>query len=60
MTGQAEQRGKLHRGIEKLLAPYALQHLCVDPRHAVIGRDELCRCSNGGRLLPEACFTGAR
>lgn len=48
------------RGIEKLLAPYALQHLCVDPRHAVIGRDELCRCSNGGRLLPEACFTGAR
>ena len=48
------------RGIEKLLTPYALKHLCVDPRHAVIGRDELCRCSNGGRLLPEACFPGIR
>jgi formylmethanofuran dehydrogenase subunit A len=45
------------RGIEKLLEPYALQHLCVHPRNAMIGRDELCRCSNGGRLLPEACFT---
>jgi formylmethanofuran dehydrogenase subunit A len=26
-------------------------------RHpGVIGTDELCNCSNGGRLLPAACF----
>jgi formylmethanofuran dehydrogenase subunit A len=25
--------------------------------HIVIGHDELCRCCNGGRLLPAACFT---
>ena len=23
---------------------------------SAIGRDELCRCCNGGRLLPAACF----
>ncbi len=44
------------RGIEKLLAGYADKHLAVSPRHLVIGRDELCRCGNGGRLLPAACF----
>jgi len=42
--------------IEKVLAPYAERHLSVSHRHAVIGRDELCRCGNGGRLLPAACF----
>ena len=24
--------------------------------HVAIGHDELCRCCNGGRLLPAACF----
>ena len=28
--------------------------------HVAIGRDELCTCCNGGRLLPTACFEGAR
>ncbi|WP_353094243.1 formylmethanofuran dehydrogenase subunit A [Methylibium sp.] len=45
------------RSIEKLLAPYTEKHLSVSLRHAVIGPDELCRCCNGGRLLPTACFT---
>jgi formylmethanofuran dehydrogenase subunit A len=26
--------------------------------HLAIGHDELCRCCNGGRLLPLACFDG--
>jgi formylmethanofuran dehydrogenase subunit A len=26
--------------------------------HIAIGHDELCRCGNGGRLLPAACFEG--
>lgn len=29
--------------------------LGVHERHAVIGRDELCACCNGGRLFPWAC-----
>lgn len=45
------------RGIEKVLAPYTEKHLSVSLRHAVIGHDELCRCCNGGRLLPTACHT---
>jgi formylmethanofuran dehydrogenase subunit A len=24
--------------------------------HLAIGHDELCRCGNGGRLLPLSCF----
>lgn len=44
------------RGIEKLLAKYANEHLAVAPRNLVIGHDELCRCCNGGNLLPAACF----
>jgi formylmethanofuran dehydrogenase subunit A len=48
------------RGIEKRLARYSDESLAVQFRHAMIGHDELCRCSNGGRLLPAACFaTGA-
>jgi formylmethanofuran dehydrogenase subunit A len=47
------------RGIEKLLEKYAHEHLAVAPRHMVIGHDELCRCCNGGRLLPAACFDTA-
>jgi formylmethanofuran dehydrogenase subunit A len=27
--------------------------------HIAIGHDELCRCGNGGRLLPAACFDGS-
>jgi formylmethanofuran dehydrogenase subunit A len=27
--------------------------------HIAIGHDELCRCGNGGRLLPLACFEGS-
>jgi formylmethanofuran dehydrogenase subunit A len=27
--------------------------------HIAIGHDELCRCCNGGRLLPAACFDGS-
>ena len=38
--------------IERTLAGYRQQHLALDGRHAVIGRDELCSCSNGGALLP--------
>jgi formylmethanofuran dehydrogenase subunit A len=30
--------------------------LGLHPRHAAIGRDELCRCCNGGRLLPSECL----
>jgi formylmethanofuran dehydrogenase subunit A len=48
------------RSIEKRLARYSDEFLAVQHRHAMIGHDELCRCSNGGRLLPAACFaTGA-
>ena len=47
------------RSIEKLLEKYAHEHLAVAPRHMVIGHDELCRCCNGGRLLPAACFDTA-
>jgi formylmethanofuran dehydrogenase subunit A len=38
--------------IERDLAKYADEHLSTNFRHAAIGRDELCSCSNGGRLLP--------
>ena len=34
-------------------------HLAVQLPHAAIGRDELCACCNGGRLLPVACFNDA-
>jgi len=48
------------RGIEKRIARYSDESLAVHYRHAMMGHDELCRCSNGGRLLPAACFaTGA-
>jgi formylmethanofuran dehydrogenase subunit A len=33
---------------------HAAVPLGVDARHAVIGRDELCACCNGGRLFPWA------
>jgi len=42
-------------GIEPYLRRYSMQHLALDFRNAAIGRDELCACCNGGRLLPVAC-----
>jgi len=43
--------------IEATLQRYGARHLAVNPRHAAIGRDELCRCCGGGRLLPAACLS---
>ena len=45
------------RGIEKTLRRHFAAHGSVNFDHLAIGRDELCRCGNGGRLLPVACFT---
>jgi formylmethanofuran dehydrogenase subunit A len=42
-------------GVQNLLAAHGDRPLGVHQRHAVIGRDELCACCNGGRLLPSAC-----
>lgn len=47
------------RGITRLLRNWAERHGSMHPDHAGIGRDELCACCNGGRLLPAACFTNA-
>lgn len=44
------------RSIEKTLQQYGDRHLSIAYRHAAIGHDELCRCANGGRLLPAECF----
>jgi formylmethanofuran dehydrogenase subunit A len=46
------------RGIEKRLRRHFAAHGQVNFDHVAIGRDELCRCGNGGRLLPAACFDG--
>ena len=43
-------------GIERRIAARTDRPLGLHPRHAAIGRDELCRCCNGGRLLPAECF----
>jgi formylmethanofuran dehydrogenase subunit A len=45
--------------IEKTLRRHWQAHGAIHFDHAVIGTDELCRCCNGGRLLPSACFEGA-
>jgi formylmethanofuran dehydrogenase subunit A len=47
------------RSIETTLQRHGDRHGSVNPRHAAIGRDELCRCCGGGRLLPAACFSAA-
>jgi formylmethanofuran dehydrogenase subunit A len=47
------------RSITRLLRNWAAHHGSVHPDHAAIGRDELCACCNGGRLLPAACFGSA-
>jgi len=46
------------RGIEKRLRKHFAAHGQVNFDHVAIGRDELCSCCNGGRLLPTACFEG--
>lgn len=38
--------------IKASLARYGDQHLALAHRHAAIGHDELCSCTNGGALLP--------
>ena len=42
--------------IEKTLRRHWQAHGSVDFDRIAIGRDELCTCCNGGRLLPTACF----
>ncbi len=44
------------RSIEKTLRKHLAAHGSVNFDHIAIGHDELCRCCNGGRLLPTACF----
>jgi formylmethanofuran dehydrogenase subunit A len=44
------------RAIEKTLRRHWSQHGSIGFDTVPIGRDELCRCCNGGRLLPAACF----
>ena len=44
--------------IEKTLRRHWAAHGAIDFDHVAIGRDELCSCCNGGRLLPAACLTG--
>jgi formylmethanofuran dehydrogenase subunit A len=45
--------------IEKVLRRHATQRGTLNFDHVAIGRDELCACCNGGRLLPAACFEAA-
>lgn len=42
--------------IETTLRRHWRDHGSVLFDHVAIGRDELCQCNNGGRLLPTACF----
>ena len=42
--------------IEKTLRRHWHAHGAIHFDHAAISTDELCRCCNGGRLLPSACF----
>jgi len=44
------------RGIEKTLRAHLATQGSVHFDNIAIGHDELCRCCNGGRLLPAACF----
>jgi formylmethanofuran dehydrogenase subunit A len=46
------------RGIEQRLRRHLAAQGSVNFDHIAIGHDELCRCCNGGRLLPAACFEG--
>ncbi|MES1163036.1 MAG: amidohydrolase family protein, partial [Rhizobacter sp.] len=42
--------------IERTLRRHWDTHGAIAFDHVAIGHDELCRCGNGGRLLPTACF----
>ena len=44
--------------IEKTLRRHLEDKGAIRFDHVAIGRDELCRCCNNGRLLPAACFEG--
>jgi formylmethanofuran dehydrogenase subunit A len=44
--------------IEKTLRRHWAAHGSTAFDQFAIGHDELCRCGNGGRLLPAACFGG--
>ena len=44
------------RSIEKWLRKQVDQRGSLNFDHIAIGHDELCRCCNGGRLLPAECF----
>lgn len=46
------------RGIHKRLKRHFSDKGLVNFDHVAISHDELCRCCNGGRLLPAACFQG--
>jgi len=46
--------------IERTLRRHWEAHGAIRFDHVAIGRDELCRCGNGGRLLPAACFEALR
>ena len=45
--------------VEAVLRRRLPAHTDIGFDQLVIGHDELCRCCNGGRLLPTACFEGA-
>jgi formylmethanofuran dehydrogenase subunit A len=45
--------------IEKTLQRHWQAHASVDFKQVPIGKEELCRCCNQGRLLPAACLAGA-
>ena len=44
--------------IEKTLRRHWDDHAAIRFDNVAITHDELCRCCNGGRLLPAACFEG--
>jgi formylmethanofuran dehydrogenase subunit A len=48
------------RTIERTLRSHWETHGAINFDHVAIDRDELCRCCNGGRLLPAACFEASR
>ena len=46
--------------IEKTLRRHWQAHGAINFDNVVIGHDELCRCCNGGRMLPSACLEAGR
>ena len=45
--------------IERTLRRHWVAHGAIGFDHVAIDRDELCRCGNGARLLPAACFAAS-